>query len=137
MENGNSFYVTAFSKVTKLGPYVCYFENGQEIHYCVRSQSGDVNFKIRAHGKQGMMSFETTTAVNGLYECDGETIIIVNDSVEYKKYFLEGVEVDWDKYKKNRPEDRLDIKELEKLQAVGNQKNQNRSIKINELTTEE
>jgi hypothetical protein len=119
-DQGNSFYIMAYGKYARMGPYVFYSEQRQEIHYCSKSESGDAVYKIVCHGTQGQLSFESTKLIKGFYEADGETIIIENDSIEYKKYFLAAVEVDWDQYKKNRPEDRLDVKELQKLQALGN-----------------
>ena len=71
------------------------------------------------------MSFEATSLINDFYEPSGETIIIENDQIEYKKYFSydhankKPIEVDWDEYKKNRPEDRLDFEQLEILKTQG------------------
>ena len=68
------------------------------------------------------MSFEATKLINDYYEADGETIIIENDQIEYKKYYQAGKEVDWDEYKKNRPQDRLDMEALGSLQKIGDAK---------------
>ena len=70
-----------------MGPYVFYSEQRQEIHYCSKSHSGNYVYKINAHGKQGQISFEATKLHQEYFEPDGETIIIENDSIEYKKYF--------------------------------------------------
>jgi hypothetical protein len=78
-------------------------------------------YKIVCHGKQGQLSFESTKLINDFYEPDGETIIIENDQIEYKKYFSydhstnKPIEVDWDEYKKNRPQDRLDMEKLDEV----------------------
>lgn len=41
------------------------------------------------------MSFDSSKLINGYYEPDGETIIVEDDQVEYKKYFA------YDEEKKN------------------------------------
>ena len=117
----------AYGWYARMGPYVFYSEQRQEIHYCSKSESGNAVYKINCHGKQGQLSFEATKLINGFYEADGETIIIENDEIEYKKYFVAGKAVDWDEYKKNRPQDRLDMSNLVGLQKIGNQRSMNRS----------
>lgn len=113
---GNSFYIMAYDYFARMGPYVFYSEQRQQIHYCSKSEKGEAVYKINAHSQQGQLSFEATRLIKGYYEADGETIIIENDQIEYKKYFVAGKSVDWDQYKKNRPEDRLDMAKLENLQ---------------------
>ena len=106
---GNSFYIMAYGWFARMGPYVFYSEHRQEIHYCAKSKKGDEVYKIICHGKQGQMSFEASKLINGFYEPDGETIILENDNVEYKKYFAydhknkKPIAVDWDEYTRNRP----------------------------------
>jgi len=115
----------AYGWFARMGPYVFYSEQRQEIHYCSKSESGNKVYKIVCHGKQGQLSFEATSLINDFYEPSGETIIIENDQIEYKKYFSydhankKPIEVDWDEYKKNRPEDRLDFEQLEILKTQG------------------
>jgi hypothetical protein len=70
-----------------------------------------------------------------MYEANGESIIIENDEIEYKKYFLAGKEVDWDTFKKNRPEDRLNLEKLEKLKTIGHKNTAARSMKSNVVAT--
>lgn len=121
---GNSFYIMAYSNYSRMGPYVFYSEKRQEIHYCSKSEKGDSVYKIICHGKQGQMSFEASKLINGYYEPDGETIIVENDNIEYKKYFSYDekkkapIEVDWDEYKRNRPQDRLDLSKLEEIMEI-------------------
>ena len=112
-DQGNSFYIMAYGLFARMGAYVFYSEQRQEIHYCSKSETGNAVYKIVCHGKQGQMSFEATKLINDFYEADGETIIIENDMIEYKKYFKAGKEVDWAEFKKNRPQDRLDFEMLE------------------------
>jgi len=52
---------------------------------------------------------------------DGEAFIIENEALEYKKYFSNGNEVDWDAFTRNRPEDILEFEEVNKLKDKINQ----------------
>ena len=115
---GNSFYIMAYGYFARMGPYVFYSEQRQEIHYCSKSESGQAVYKINCHGKQGQQSYESTRLINDFYEADGETIIIENDQIEYKAYFKAGKKVDWDEYKKNRPQDRLDMDKLSEVMKI-------------------
>ena len=76
---------------------------------------GDSVYKIIEHGKQGSLSMDPTKLIKGFYEVDGESIIIENDMVEYKKYFVAGKAVDWIEYKKIRPEDRINYDKLDEI----------------------
>ena len=61
------------------------------------------------------MRFETNKLKDDIWETDGEVIVIDNNLNEFKEYFVLGKKVDWSEYKKNRPEDRLDMDQLEKI----------------------
>ena len=74
---------------------------------------GDSVYKIIEHGKHGSLSMDGTKLIKGFYEVDGESIIIENDMIEYKKYFVAGKAVDWNEYKKIRPADRINFDKLE------------------------
>lgn len=112
---GNSFYIKAYANFARMGYYVFYSEQRQEIHYCSKNNKGNNVYKIIVHGKQGQQSMDGAVLHKGFYKVDGESIIIENDMIEYKKYFVKGKEVDWNEYKKNRPQDRLNFDKLEEV----------------------
>lgn len=48
----------------------------------------------------------------------GESVIIEDSETEYKKYYLNHSIVDWEEFKAMRPEDRLNLDELDKMKKI-------------------
>ena len=77
-------------------------------------KNNDTTLTLRTSGGQHLR-FEANKLVKDIWETDGEVIVIDNDLNEYKEYYVLGKKVDWAEYKKNRPEDRLNMTELKKM----------------------
>ena len=80
--------------------------------------SNDTVFTLTAHGKSGNIKMDAKRVVHNYYQSDGEAIILENDIIEYKQYFRGGKIVNWDVFMQNRPHDRLNLDQLNKLQNI-------------------
>ena len=71
-------------------------------------------FCLRLSGAN-YMRFEANKLKDNTWKTDGEVIVIDNDMDEFKQYFIMGAEVNWDEYKKNRPQDKLNMDEIKNI----------------------
>lgn len=111
LKNGKAYYSMGYKNFQKTGHYVFYTTSGQ-IQYTFKTK--DTIIKVRTSGEHHIILEQNKfDEVGKFWEQHGEVIVIDGNLHEYKEYFVLGKKVNWNEYKKTRPEDRLKTDLLE------------------------